>query len=163
MGRGASRLAALKEFHFGYTRTLPLYPANLSLKVIPTKIADQISDAILDACLAQDPYSRVACETLTCRGLVVIAGEITTKAYVDFQSLVRGTVAATGHDNALYGFDLEYVRSNLDDQQAVRRYRHGCRYRRSRRSGNDVRICDQRDSRADAHSHLASASVWPRS
>jgi len=71
----------------------------------PDKIADQISDAILDACLEQDPYSRVACETLTCTGLVVVAGEITTKAYVDFQSLVRGTVAAIGYDNALYGFD----------------------------------------------------------
>jgi len=71
----------------------------------PDKIADQISDAILDACLAQDPYSRVACETLTCTGLVVIAGEITTQAYVDFQSVVRGTVASIGYDNALYGFD----------------------------------------------------------
>ncbi|WP_348267019.1 methionine adenosyltransferase [Edaphobacter paludis] len=71
----------------------------------PDKIADQISDAILDACLEQDPYSRVACETLTCTGLVVVAGEITTKAYVDFQGIVRGTVAAIGYDNALYGFD----------------------------------------------------------
>jgi S-adenosylmethionine synthetase len=71
----------------------------------PDKIADQISDSILDACLAEDPVSRVACETLTATGLVVVAGEITTKAYVDFQSVVRGVVSAIGYDNALYGFD----------------------------------------------------------
>src|ERR1700761_7719349 len=71
----------------------------------PDKIADQISDAILDACLKEDPYSRVACETLTATGLVVIAGEITTKAYVDFQALVRGVIASIGYNNALYGFD----------------------------------------------------------
>jgi S-adenosylmethionine synthetase len=71
----------------------------------PDKIADQISDAILDACITEDPSSRVACETLTATGLVVIAGEITTKAYVDFQTVVRGTISAIGYDNALYGFD----------------------------------------------------------
>jgi S-adenosylmethionine synthetase len=71
----------------------------------PDKIADQISDAILDACLEKDPYSRVAAETLTATGLVVVAGEITTQAYVDLQSLVRGVVASIGYDNALYGFD----------------------------------------------------------
>ena len=71
----------------------------------PDKIADQISDAILDACLEQDPYSRVACETLTTTGLVVISGEITTKAFVDFPEIVRGTVSAIGYNNAIYGFD----------------------------------------------------------
>ncbi len=71
----------------------------------PDKIADQISDAVLDACLAEDSNSRVACETLTATGLVVIAGEITTKAYVDFQALVRGTISSIGYNNALYGFD----------------------------------------------------------
>jgi len=71
----------------------------------PDKIADQVSDAILDACLEQDPLSRVACETLTCTGLVVVAGEITTKAYVDFQKIVRDTVKEIGYDDALKGFD----------------------------------------------------------
>ena len=71
----------------------------------PDKIADQISDAILDACLEQDPYSRVACETLTATGLVVIAGEITTKAYVDFQTLVRSVVHDIGYNDASFGFD----------------------------------------------------------
>ena len=71
----------------------------------PDKIADQISDAILDACLEKDPHSRVACETLTTTGMVIIAGEITTEAYVDFPNIVRGTVQAVGYTDALYGFD----------------------------------------------------------
>jgi S-adenosylmethionine synthetase len=73
----------------------------------PDKIADQISDAIVDACLAEDPASRVACETLLTTGLAFIAGEITTKAYVDFPSIVRGTVKAVGYTDATYGFDSE--------------------------------------------------------
>jgi len=73
----------------------------------PDKIADQISDAILDACLAEDPSSRVACETLMTTGLAFIAGEITTKAYVDFPSIVRGTVMSVGYTDAAYGFDHE--------------------------------------------------------
>ena len=71
----------------------------------PDKIADQISDAILDACLEKDPYSRVACETLTTTGVVIIAGEITTEAYVDFPAIVRGTVTSVGYTDASYGFD----------------------------------------------------------
>ena len=107
----------------------------------PDKIADQISDAILDACLEQDPFSRVACETLTCTGLVVIAGEITTQAYVDFQSLVRGTVAAIGYDNALYGFDSNTcsVISTINKQS--RRHCDGRGHRRSGRPGDDVWLC----------------------
>jgi len=73
----------------------------------PDKMADQISDAIVDACLAEDPYSRVACETLMTTGLAFIAGEITTKAYVDFPAIVRGTVMAIGYTDATYGFDQE--------------------------------------------------------
>ena len=73
----------------------------------PDKIADQISDAILDACIEQDPYSRVACETLLTTGLAFIAGEITTKAYVDFPAIVRGTVKSVGYIDAAYGFDSE--------------------------------------------------------
>src|SRR5208283_1459026 len=92
----------------------------------PDKIADQISDAILDACLTEDPVSRVACETLTATGLVVIAGEITTKAYVDFQQVVRGTVQSIGYDNALR-LRLQHLRRHLQHQQTIRRHRHGRR------------------------------------
>ncbi len=87
------------------TRNPLLFTSESVTEGHPDKIADQISDSILDACLAEDPMSRVACETLTATGLVVIAGEITTKAYVDFQSLVRGTIHSIGYNNALYGFD----------------------------------------------------------
>jgi S-adenosylmethionine synthetase len=73
----------------------------------PDKIADQISDAIVDACLSEDPHSRVACETLLTTGLAFIAGEITTKAYVDFPSIVRGTVTSVGYTDAAYGFDAQ--------------------------------------------------------
>src|SRR5919197_1408820 len=73
----------------------------------PDKIADQISDSILDALLAQDPVSRVACETLVTTGLAVVAGEITTSAYVDFQEVVRGTINEIGYNRGKFGFDAE--------------------------------------------------------
>jgi S-adenosylmethionine synthetase len=71
----------------------------------PDKMADQVSDAILDAILMQDPKARVACETLLTTGLVVVAGEITTEAYVDIPKVVRETVCAIGYDRESYGFD----------------------------------------------------------
>src|SRR3982074_1992608 len=73
----------------------------------PDKIADQISDSILDAILTQDPVSRVACETLVTTGLAVVAGEITTSAYVDFQEVVRATINEIGYTRGRYGFDGE--------------------------------------------------------
>jgi len=71
----------------------------------PDKVADHVSDAVLDAMLAQDPRSRVACETLVTTGLVVVAGEITTKAYVDIPGVVRKTIKDIGYDNPAIGFD----------------------------------------------------------
>jgi S-adenosylmethionine synthetase len=71
----------------------------------PDKMADQISDTVLDAILAEDPNGRVACETLLTTGLCVVAGEITTSAYVDIPKLARDTIRSIGYDNALYGFD----------------------------------------------------------
>ncbi|MGB9347159.1 MAG: methionine adenosyltransferase [Ilumatobacteraceae bacterium] len=71
----------------------------------PDKMADQVSDAVLDAILAEDPDGRVACETLLTTGLCVIAGEITTSAYVDIPKIARETINGIGYDNAAYGFD----------------------------------------------------------
>ena len=84
----------------------------------PDKIADQISDAVLDAALAEDPTARVACETLVTTGLVVIAGEITTTARVDFTKVARDTIREIGYTRAKFGFDSETcsVLSALDRQ-----------------------------------------------
>ena len=86
----------------------------------PDKICDQISDAILDAILEQDPMSRVACETACTTGLVLVMGEITTKAQIDIQSIVRETVREIGYDRAKYGFDCDTcgVITALDKQSA---------------------------------------------
>ena len=71
----------------------------------PDKVADQISDAILDAILAADPRGRVACETLVKTGVVIVAGEVTTSAWVDVESIVRKTVLDIGYDTSEMGFD----------------------------------------------------------
>ena len=73
----------------------------------PDKLADQVSDAILDACLAQDPKSRVACETFTTTGMVMVGGEITTKAVLDVQEIVRGVARKIGYTDAAYGLDCD--------------------------------------------------------
>ncbi len=84
----------------------------------PDKIADQISDAVLDGVLEQEPHGRVACETLVTTGLVIIAGEITTKGYVDFPAVARGVIRDVGYTRAKYGFDYETcgVISSIDRQ-----------------------------------------------
>src|SRR2546428_6656286 len=73
----------------------------------PDKIADQISDAVLDAIIGQDPIGRVACETLLTTGLVVVAGEITTSCYVDIPRIARDTIKQVGYTRAKFGFDHE--------------------------------------------------------
>ena len=86
----------------------------------PDKMCDAISDAILDALMEQDPMSRVACETCTTTGLVMVMGEITTKAYVDIQKIVRETVREIGYDRAKYGFDCDTcgVLTAIDEQSS---------------------------------------------
>ena len=84
----------------------------------PDKIADQVSDAIVDAILAFDPRARVACETLVCTGLVMVAGQITTECYVDMPTVVRDTVRQIGYTRAKYGFDADTcaVMISVDEQ-----------------------------------------------
>jgi methionine adenosyltransferase len=86
----------------------------------PDKICDQISDAILDEMIRQDKFSRVACETMTTTGVIMVVGEITTKAYVDIQKTVRETVRQIGYDRAKYGFDCDTcaVLNAIDEQSS---------------------------------------------
>ena len=86
----------------------------------PDKVCDAISDAILDACMEKDPMSRVACETATCTGFVLVTGEITTNAYVDIQKIVRETVKEIGYTKSEYGFDGNTcaVMVAIDEQSA---------------------------------------------
>src|SRR5580658_7910587 len=84
----------------------------------PDKLADQISDAVLDSVMAQDPMGRVACETMVTTGVAVVAGEITTKCYIDFARIVRDTVEKVGYVDASYGFDYKTcaVMCSVDSQ-----------------------------------------------
>ena len=87
----------------------------------PDKMCDQISDAILDALMEQDPMSRVACETCTTTGVVMVMGEISTNAYVDMQKVVRETIREIGYDRAKYGFDCDTcgIITNIDEQSGT--------------------------------------------
>ena len=143
----------------------------------PDKMADQISDAVLDAILAEDPNGRVACETLLTTGLCVVAGEITTDAYVDIPKLARETINGIGYDNALYGFDGNTCGVIVVDRRAEPRHRPGRRHQRRgprrsrrrgpaqrpgrRRPGDDVRLRLRRDPRPDAAADLDWPTAWP--
>ena len=114
----------------------------------PDKVADQISDAILDAILAQDPKAGVACETLVTTGQVVLAGEVTTNAYVDAAQVARDTIKEIGYTHPEIGFDYQScgVLTAIHCQSPGHRPRRGsCRGRRQgtgrRRPGPDVRLC----------------------
>jgi S-adenosylmethionine synthetase len=96
----------LEEFALN-NNTGPLFTSESVTEGHPDKIADQISDAILDAALAEDPLSRVACETLLTTGLVIVAGEITTKAQVDYAGIARQMISEIGYTRAKFGFDSE--------------------------------------------------------
>jgi S-adenosylmethionine synthetase len=101
-------------------RTSHLFTSESVTEGHPDKIADQISDAILDAAISDDPQSRVACETLVTTGLVIVAGEMTTETYVDIPNLVREKVSQIGYTRAKFGFDAETcgVITSIDPQSA---------------------------------------------
>ena len=135
----------------------------------PDKMCDQISDAILDAIIREDPDARVACETATTTGLVLVLGEITTSTYVDFQAVVRDTVRDIGYTRADYGFDYQTCGTLVSRQGAVAGHRPGRRRgargprrrvgarARRRRPGDDVRLRLPRDAGADAAADRAGA------
>ena len=130
----------------------------------PDKVADQISDAILDAIFKQDPRSRVAAETLTNTGLVVLAGEITTNAHVDYIQVARDTIKRIGYDNTEYGIDYKgcavlvgYDKQSNDIAQGVDHAQRRPPEHRRRRPGPDVRLRLRRDARADARADLLRA------
>ena len=89
----------------------------------PDKLCDQISDSVLDAILAQDPTARVACETATTTGLVLVAGEITTSAWIDMSAVVRKTIEQVGYTSARLWFRLPHLWRRDLDWQAVPRHR----------------------------------------
>jgi S-adenosylmethionine synthetase len=127
--KSSSRNRQLKNAPQGAAVTQWTFTSESVTEGHPDKMADQISDAVLDAILAQDPMARVACETLITTGLVVVAGEITTSAYVEFPKIVRETINGIGFDNGNTGFDGNTcgVITSIDEQSP--RHRPGRRHR----------------------------------
>ena len=128
----------------------------------PDKVADQISDAVLDAILARDADARVACETLVTTGMAVVAGEITTSAYVHIPDIVRDTIERIGYTDAHYRVRLPHLRGDFVHRPPVARHRARCRRQPRRpgrrRPGDDVRLRHRRNTRADAAADRAGAS-----
>ena len=134
----------------------------------PDKVADAISDSILDAMIEKDKNSRVACETLVTTGLAMVAGEITTHCYVDIPELVRETIRDIGYHSSQMGFDWQTcsVITSIDQQSSGYRTGRQCRRRAiqgtgSRRSGLDVRLCLQRNPGTHADAHHVCPSIDP--
>ena len=141
----------------------------------PDKLCDQISDAVLDAIICDDPHARVACEVAATTGFVIVMGEITTSTYVDIPVIVRETVKSVGYTHAKYGFDYETCgvlvsikEQSKDIAQGVDRSlelregepRDGAGARR-RRPGDDGRLRLRGDAGADAAADLAGAPAVP--
>ena len=132
----------------------------------PDKVADQISDSILDAILREDPKSRVACETLVTTGLVLIAGEITTNCYVEMPGIVRQTIKEIGYNDSSMGFDWETCAVIDQHRQTIPGYRHGGQRRRPERTrgrgpGHDVRLRLQRNQGLSCPCPSGTLIAWP--
>ena len=130
----------------------------------PDKVADQISDAVLDALIAQDKRSRVACETMVKTGVAIVAGEVTTEAWVDLEELVRGVITDIGYTSSNVGFDgrtcgvINIIGKQSPDIAHGRRPQEPGRTGR-RRPGPDVRLRQQRDAEPDAGADLLRAQA----
>src|SRR3989344_1949187 len=145
------RFPRRNAFLLGWFGLKKLFTSESVTEGHPDKLCDQVSDAILDDLLKQDPHSRVAVETLTTTGLVMVAGEVTTRAYADIQGIVRKTLDGIGYNNPEFGLDSEHCGWRLFfGKERAGRWR----------PGHDVRLRVQRNSRANAFANHACAQAY---